>query len=81
VSALVIGVALPPVEDDPLLFVTHDEALADRAIRDQHWIDEDDVHFVVTAALLSRTDSVEGRAWSIHGYTEGGEDGCSVKGT
>jgi hypothetical protein len=81
VIAVDVGLALPSVEDDPRLFVTYDEALADRVMRDQHWIDEDDVHFVVTAALLSRTDSVDGRAWSIHGYTEGDEDRCSVKRT
>jgi hypothetical protein len=68
------------VEDDPLLAVTNDEVFADRVISDQHWIDEDGMHFVVTAVLRTKP-SIDGQTWSIHGYAEGDRRNCSDNGS
>ena len=68
------------MEDDPLLVVTDDEAFADQVITDQHWIDDEGVHFIITAVVRSRT-SIDGRALFVHGYAEGNGDSCSENGS
>lgn len=62
------------MEDDPLITLTDDEAFADRVMTDEHWIDDDDMHFVITAVVRA-TQMPGGTLWSVHGYEEG-NDAC-----
>jgi hypothetical protein len=64
---------------DPLITHTMDRTVAERLMIDQHWVNDQGVHYVVTS-VRQLADPFGKSMWPFHGRLECAEDDCPIRG-